>query len=140
MLYTCYDEVCAGKNAIASFMPIADRFNGIIQDLGLTISLDDEFETIIENFRKKAGRDYAASRGEYLNGIILANYLGFQFIDAAKGIFFTSKGEFDAELTDASLASILEGYPNAVIPGFYGSRPDGTIQTFSRGGSTPAPI
>ncbi len=135
MLYTCYDEVCAGKNAIASFMPIAERFNGIIQDLGLTISLDDEFEAIIENFRKKAGRDYAASRGEYLNGIILANYLGFQFVDAAKGIFFTSKGEFDAELTDASLASILEGYPNAVIPGFYGSRPDGTIQTFSRGGS-----
>ncbi len=135
MLYACYDEVCSGKNAIAAFMPIAERFDGIISDLGLTISLDDEYEIIMDNFRKKAGRDYAASRGEYLNGIILANYLGFTFIDAAKAIFFTKKGDFDAELTDANLASILEGYPNAVIPGFYGAKPDGTIQTFSRGGS-----
>lgn len=135
LLYTCYDEVCGGKNAIAAFMPIAERFDGIISDLGLTISLDEEYEIILENFRKKAGRDYAASRGEYLNGIILANYLGFAFIDAAKAIFFTKKGEFDAELTDASLSSILEGYPNAVIPGFYGAKPDGTIKTFSRGGS-----
>lgn len=135
LLYTCYEEVCGGKNAIAAFMPIAERFDGIISDLGLTISLDEEYEIILENFRKKAGRDYAASRGEYLNGIILANYLGFAFIDAAKAIFFTKKGEFDAELTDASLSSILEGYPNAVIPGFYGAKPDGTIKTFSRGGS-----
>ncbi len=136
MLYACYDAVAnEGKNAYNQFAPISERFNGIIADLGLTLSLDDEYEKIIDNFRKKAGRDYAASRGEYLNGIILANYLGYEFIDAAKAIFFTSKGEFDAELTDASLASILEGYPNAVIPGFYGARPDGTIKTFSRGGS-----
>ena len=136
MLYACYDAVAIeGKNAYNQFAPISERFNGIIADLGLTLSLDDEYEKIIDNFRKKAGKDYAASRGEYLNGIILANYLGYEFIDAAKAIFFTSKGEFDAELTDASLASILEGYPNAVIPGFYGARPDGTIKTFSRGGS-----
>ena len=136
MLYACYDAVAnEGKNAYNQFAPISERFNGIIADLGLTLSLDDEYEKIIDNFRKKAGKDYAASRGEYLNGIILANYLGYEFIDAAKAIFFTSKGEFDAELTDASLASILEGYPNAVIPGFYGARPDGTITTFSRGGS-----
>ncbi|MGN0610864.1 MAG: aspartate kinase [Ruminiclostridium sp.] len=136
MLYACYDAVAnEGKNAYNQFAPISERFNGIIADLGLTLSLDDEYEKIIDNFRKKAGKDYAASRGEYLNGIILANYLGYEFIDAAKAIFFTSKGEFDAELTDASLASILEGYPNAVIPGFYGARPDGTIKTFSRGGS-----
>lgn len=136
MLYACYDAVAnEEKNAYNQFAPISERFNGIIADLGLTLSLDDEYEKIIDNFRKKAGKDYAASRGEYLNGIILANYLGYEFIDAAKAIFFTSKGEFDAELTDASLASILEGYPNAVIPGFYGARPDGTIKTFSRGGS-----
>ncbi len=135
MLYKCYDEVCAGANAIASFMPIAERFDGIISDLGLTLSLDAEYEKIMDNFKMKAGKDYAASRGEYLNGIILANYLGFEFVDAAKGIFFKPDGEFDAELTDACLASILEGYSNAVIPGFYGSKPDGTIKTFSRGGS-----
>lgn len=135
MLYKCYDEVCNGADPLASFLPIAERFNGIISDLGLTISLDREYEEIMTNFKKKAGKDYAASRGEYLNGIILANYLGFQFIDAAKGVFFGPDGEFDADLTDATLASILEGYDCAVIPGFYGANPDGTIRTFSRGGS-----
>lgn len=135
MLYKCYDDVCNGADPLASFLPIAERFNGIISDLGLTISLDREYEEIMTNFKKKAGRDYAASRGEYLNGIILANYLGFQFIDAAKGVFFGPDGEFDADLTDATLASILEGYDRAVIPGFYGANPDGTIRTFSRGGS-----
>ena len=71
MLYACYDAVAnEGKNAYNQFAPIAERFNGIISDLGLTLSLDDEYEVIIDNFRKKAGKDYAASRGEYLNGII----------------------------------------------------------------------
>ena len=135
MLYKCYDDVCGGANAVAAFLPIADRYNGIISDLGLTISLDREYEEITDNFTKRVGRDYAASRGEYLNGIILANYLGFNFVDAAKGIFFKANGEFDAELTDATLASILEGYDCAVIPGFYGANPDGSIRTFSRGGS-----
>lgn len=135
MLYKSYDAVEKGKNATAELLPIAERFNGIISDLGLTISLDDEYEKIIENFVKRAGRDYAASRGEYLNGIILANYLGFQFVDAAKCVFFTADGEFDVDLTDASLASVLGGYSEAVIPGFYGAKPDGTIKTFTRGGS-----
>lgn len=135
MLYHCYEAVCEGKNAIAEFMPVAERFDGIISDLGLTLSLDDEYNEIIENFVKRAGKDYAASRGEYLNGIILANYLGFEFVDAAKAIVFDMNGNFDADLTDAGLASILEGYPEAVIPGFYGAMPDGRIKTFSRGGS-----
>lgn len=135
MLYECYEAVGQGKNPTAEFLPIAERFNGIISDLGLAINLDGEYEIIEENFKKRAGKDYAASRGEYLNGIILANYLGFEFVDAAKCVFFTAKGEFDPDLTDACLASVLEGYADAVIPGFYGARPDGTIQTFSRGGS-----
>lgn len=135
MLYSCYDAVGLGRNATAEFLPIADRFDGIISDLGLTISLDNEYEKITENFKKRVGRDYAASRGEYLNGIILANYLGFQFVDAAKCVFFTANGDFDPDLTDACLSSVLGGYSEAVIPGFYGAKPDGTIQTFSRGGS-----
>lgn len=135
MLYRSYEAVEKGKNATVELLPIVERFNGIISDLGLTMSLDDEYEIIIENFKKRAGRDYAASRGEYLNGIILANYLGFQFVDAAKCVYFTADGEFDADLTDASLASVLGGYSEAVIPGFYGARPDGTIKTFTRGGS-----
>ncbi len=136
MLYACYDAITEeGKNAYNQFAPIAERFNGIISDLGLTLSLDEEYETIIENFRARAGRDYAASRGEYLNGIILANYLGYEFIDAAKVIFFRPDGRFDDTLTDSCLASVLHGVFHAVIPGFYGANPDGTVRTFSRGGS-----
>jgi aspartate kinase len=135
MLYACYDAVSDGKNAMKEFRPIAERFDEIISDLGLTINLDNEYETIISNFKKKSGSDYAASRGEYLNGIILANFLGYDFVDAAKAVHFNTQGIFDADLTDASLAMILGGYKKAVIPGFYGAKPCGTIKTFSRGGS-----
>jgi len=135
MLYACYDAVVKGKNALAEFRPIAERFDGIIADLGLAMSLDAEYEQIIANFKKKSGRDYAASRGEYLNGLILANFIGYDFVDAAKAVHFTPDGAFDADLTDASLSMILEGYKRAVIPGFYGAKPDGEIKTFSRGGS-----
>ena len=79
--------------------------------------------------------NYAASRGEYLNGIIMANYLGFEFIDAAEVIFFDENGEFDSEKTNNILSIRLEKADCAVIPGFYGAMPNGTIKTFSRGGS-----
>lgn len=101
----------------------------------MTLSLEKEFEIIRDNFAKKAGRDYAASRGEYLNGIIMANYLGYEFIDAAEVIFFDEEGKFDADKTDEILSERLNKAERAVIPGFYGSLPDGTIKTFSRGGS-----
>ena len=135
MLYRCYDEVTNGVDFAVAFAPIRERFNGIIADLGLDLSLEDEFVKIGVNFREQAGRDYAASRGEYLNGIILANYLGYAFVDAAKGIFFDNKGNFDGDITNACLGAILDRTPRAVIPGFYGAMPDGSIRTFSRGGS-----
>ena len=135
MLYHCYDEVANGTDFALAFAPIRERFNGIIADLGLDLSLEDEFVKIGVNFREQAGRDYAASRGEYLNGIILANYLGFTFVDAAKGIFFDNKGNFDGDITNACLGAILDKTPRAVIPGFYGAMPDGSVKTFSRGGS-----
>jgi aspartate kinase len=127
--------VLEGADALKEFRPIAERFNGIISDLELAINLDKEYEEIIKNFKKKSGTDYAASRGEYLNGIILANYIGYDFVDAAKAVHFKPDGSFDADLTDASLSMILGGYKRAVIPGFYGAKPCGEIKTFSRGGS-----
>ena len=90
---------------------------------------------IEENFLKKAGRDYAASRGEYLNGIIAANYLGFTFVDAADVIRFDAEGNFLSEETNEEMREHLASLKQAVIPGFYGAKPDGTIHTFSRGGS-----
>ena len=138
MLYACYANI-TGKGGVekmdADLQEIKARYTEIIDGLSLKLSLDDEFKTIRENFVKKAGRDYAASRSEYLNGIIMADYLGYEFIDAAEVIKFKADGEFDAELTNKVLSEKLKTCVNAVIPGFYGSMPDGKIKTFSRGGS-----
>ena len=89
----------------------------------------------IAKIEAKAGKDYAASRGEYLNGIIMANYLGYQFIDAANVICFDENGEFDSEKTNEVCSEKLAATENAVIPGFYGAMPNGKVKTFSRGGS-----
>lgn len=138
MLYACYSTACSKTNADKldeELAAIKARYAEIIEGLGLKLSLDDEFDVIKDNFVKKAGRDYAASRGEYLNGIIMAHYLGFEFIDATEVIKFKENGEFDSEVTNEILAEKLKGCVNAVVPGFYGSLPDGKIKTFSRGGS-----
>ena len=135
MLYSCYESASRGENIDEEFDKIRERYNGIINDLGLDLSLESEFEAIKYAFRHKSGRDFAASRGEYLNGIILAKYLNFSFIDAASVIFFNADGSFDSERTNTVLAVTLQKYRNAVIPGFYGSMPNDTIKTFSRGGS-----
>ena len=135
MLYACYALAEAGEDFRVQLMKIKDRYDSIINGLNLKLSLDDEFHTISKNFKEKAGSDYAASRGEYLNGIIMANYLGYEFIDSATVIFFDEDGNFDADKTDKVLGKKLEQCENAVIPGFYGAYEDGTVKTFSRGGS-----
>lgn len=135
MLYQCYAVAEEGKDFTDLLDNIKARYNEIIDGLSLTLSLDDEFETIKKQFQVKAGSDYAASRGEYLNGIIMANYLGYEFIDAAEVIFFDENGVFDGEKTNEILSERLEKTERAVIPGFYGALPNGEVKTFSRGGS-----
>ncbi len=135
MLYACYETAEKGEDFKPQLKAIKARYEEIISGLSLTLSLDSEFKTIEGNFKKKAGRDYAASRGEYLNGIIMAHYLKYTFVDPAEVIFFDEDGEFDADKTNAVLSERLEKTERAVIPGFYGSLPDGTVHTFSRGGS-----
>ena len=135
MLYATYAYAEAGNDFTKALAQIKLRYQEIIDGLGLSLSLDKEFETITENFKNKTGSDYAASRGEYLNGIIMANYLGYEFIDPAEVIFFDEKGEFMAKKTDETLSKRLENVERAVIPGFFGAKEDGSIKTFSRGGS-----
>ncbi|MBQ8327646.1 MAG: aspartate kinase [Lachnospiraceae bacterium] len=135
MLYQCYALAEEEKDFSALLAKISERYQGIIDGLKLDLSLADEFKVIEKNFKAKAGDNYAASRGEYLNGIIMANYLGVEFIDPADTIRFDEDGNFDADTTDALLSKRLENVERAVIPGFYGSLPDGKVKTFSRGGS-----
>ncbi|WP_312100313.1 aspartate kinase [Lachnoclostridium sp.] len=135
MLYSCYALAEEGKDFLDSLNKIKDRYQEIIDGLQLNLSLDKEFDLIYKNFERKAGDNYAASRGEYLNGIIMANYLSYEFVDPADVICFNKDGSFDSQKTDKLSSKRLAKIERAVIPGFYGALPDGTIKTFSRGGS-----
>ncbi|MBD5522025.1 MAG: aspartate kinase [Lachnospiraceae bacterium] len=135
MLYECYALAEEGKDFKGKLNEIKARYQEIIDGLSLTLSLEDEFKTIAKNFKDKSGKDYAASRGEYLNGIIMANYLGYEFVDAAEVILFGENGEYDMEKTNELMRARLLSLEAAVVPGFYGAYEDGSVKTFSRGGS-----
>lgn len=135
MLYQCYKMAICEKDFTSQLEKIKKRYDEIIEGLGLELSLEEEFVVIRDNFAKKAGRDYAASRGEYLNGIVISAYLGFEFVDAADVIFFGENDVLDMERTNEALKERLSTMDRAVVPGFYGKNADGKIQTFSRGGS-----
>ncbi len=135
LLYECYELASTGKNFYEPFLAVKDRYNEIILGLGLNFSLKDSFDEIENKLLSSPEKDYTASRGEYLNGLVMSNYLGWDFIDAADVIFFDENGNFDSAKTNAVLSSELEKHEHAVIPGFYGTDFDGKIKTFSRGGS-----
>ncbi len=135
MLYECFELTRTGGDVDAYFPKIEERYNGIIADLGLDFDISGELAYVKNAITHHSGRDFAASRGEYLNGMILAKYLGFDFIDAENVIFFRNDGSFDEEKTNEEMRRELKKHEYAVIPGFYGSMPNGTIKTFSRGGS-----
>ena len=135
LLYKCYELAADEHDITEVFDAIKTRYNDIIAGLGIDLDLTEVYDKIQRSFLHNSGRDYVASRGEYLNAMILAKYLDFPFIDAKKCIFFNDDGAFDAEKTNQVLSAQLAKVENAVIPGFYGSMPNGTIKTFSRGGS-----
>jgi aspartate kinase len=135
MLYDCYKKAAKGEDFSADFSAIEERFQIIIDGLELSLDLSGEFQNIKNAFAHRAGSDYAASRGEYLNGRIFAAFMGFDFIDPATCIFFDDNGSFDMAATMDALSPVLGNLKNAVIPGFYGARRNDTIKTFSRGGS-----
>ena len=135
LLYRCHGEAKVGMDFTHTLDTIKSRYEEIIKGLDLDLSLDDEIAVIAENLKKGTSIDYIASRGEYLNGIVLAKYLGYEFIDSAEVILFDENGKFLSEETNEKLSERLSTMDNAVLPGFYGSMPNGEVKTFSRGGS-----
>ena len=136
LLYKCYRAAEKGHTDFDKVLTeIKARYQEIIDGLGLSLSLEEDFNIIEEKFKNHAGEEYAASRGEYLNGKIMADYLGYEFVDSAKIIRFDGEGQFDMEMTNRLTREYLKNKENAVIPGFYGAMEDGTVKTFSRGGS-----
>ena len=135
MLYGCYAAAEEGEDFSEKLAEIRERYQEIIDGLNLDFSLDKDFEVIRSEFERKAGRDYAASRGEFLNGKIMAAYLGYEFVDAAEIVRFNDDGSFNDEVTNELMSERLSQLEHAVVPGFYGAKADGTVVTFSRGGS-----
>ena len=136
LLYKCYRAAEKGHTDFDKVLTeIKARYQEIIDGLGLGLSLEEDFNIIEEKFKNHAGEEYAASRGEYLNGKIMADYLGYEFVDSAKIIRFDGEGQFDMEMTNRLTREYLKDKENAVIPGFYGAMEDGTVKTFSRGGA-----
>ena len=135
LLYLCHGHIKSSIPLGDVFTLISDRYKDIVLELGLNLNIDKYLNEIKISIENGASKAYAASRGEYLNGIILANYLDFEFIDAKDVIKFNKYGTIDKELTYKNLKEALSNNRKAVIPGFYGSDIDGNIITFSRGGS-----
>ena len=135
LLYRLHNEASTGKDYSDTLATIKDRYSSIAEELDITVDLNAEFDLIKTNLENGTSVDYIASRGEYLNGKLLSAYLGFEFIDPAEIIFFDEEGNFDTEHTDEVLPGRLKEVEYGVIPGFYGSMNDGSVKTFSRGGS-----
>lgn len=135
LLYLCHAHVKSGISLDDVFKLISERYKSIVDDLNLNLDLTSYLNIIKTDIENGASVDYTASRGEYLNGIILANYLNIDFIDAKDVIKFNKYGTLNIEETYVALKDKLSNHERAVIPGFYGSNEHGDIVTFSRGGS-----
>ena len=135
LLYLCHAHVETGISLDDVFNHIKERYCNIVKDLSLDFDIEKHLNIVKKDLEDGASKDYAASRGEYLNGLILADYLGFKFVDAKDVIVFNVDGSLDTYATHEALSDKLSKVSNAVIPGFYGADKDGNIVTFSRGGS-----
>ncbi len=135
LLYRCHRQREAGEDFQDTFDLIAARYMDIAEELGLKCDLGAALDEVNENIAGGANAAYCASRGEYLNGLLLADYLGWRFVDAAEVVKFDANGSLDAALTQQLMSEKLSDGLPSVVPGFYGSLPDGTVHTFSRGGS-----
>lgn len=135
LLYLCKAHIEHNLPYQQIFQVICDRFMAVEVNLGVNVGLREEFEEIRKNLEAGASADYIASRGEHLNAMLIAAYLGFDFVDSSRIVRFDEKGRFMEDLTNKEIAEELKHHERAVIPGFYGAKVDGTIKTFSRGGS-----
>lgn len=135
LLYRLQDAVADEKKFQETLQTIKDRYQEIIDGLELQFSLASDFDRIEQDLKAGADRDYAASRGEFLNAKLMAAYLGFSFIDSASCFVFKEDRSCDYQKTEEGIRAALKDIDYAVFPGFYGANAKGEVVTFSRGGS-----
>lgn len=135
ILYLCKTHIEHNLPYDQLFQVVADRFMALQINLGVKVDLFRYFDEIRENLKQNPSADYIASRGEYLNAVLVAAFLGYDFVDTKDLIKFDAKGKLMMPETDEAIRAELAKHERAVLPGFYGSLPDGSVKTFSRGGS-----
>ncbi len=134
LLYLCHAHLKYGVSCEPIFNQIRDRYTEIKKDLDLQIDIESELQKLREKMGAGISEEELVSRGEYLSAKLMADYLGFEFVDAAHWLKFTFDGSIDKENSYAALRQLAENR-KVVIPGFYGIMPDGRIKTLTRGGS-----
>ena len=135
LLFLTQAHLKYGVDEKSVFQIVKDRYFEVASDLNLSLDLDLEFKNIEKEFSKTVDKEMLVSRGEYLAAKMMAEYLGYQFIDAKDVIFFDYSGVIDSDKTDSAIQEVLKKYERIVVPGFYGAYPDGKIHLLSRGGS-----
>ena len=135
LLYLCHSLASQGEPFEAPFSRIRERYMSIARGLHLQVDIEAHLNEVEKGIVAGKGKDWCASRGEYLCGLLMADYLGWRFLDAADGIVFDEDGRLDDEKTRVKLAAALADGKSTVVPGFYGARENGEVDTFSRGGS-----
>ncbi|MBQ4583004.1 MAG: aspartate kinase [Oscillospiraceae bacterium] len=134
LLYLCHAHLKYGVSCDGIFDMIRSRYLEIRDDLGLKTDLESEFDALRAKMDKGISQDELVSRGEYFAARLMADFLGFHFVDAAEWLVFNLDGSVNEEQSYQNLRCAAAGR-RIVIPGFYGAMPDGTVKTFSRGGS-----
>ncbi len=135
LLYICHAHIKYHASFDDIFEDIASRYREIHAGCGLKQDLEREFASVKETISKAKTPDTIASRGEYLNAKLMAEYLNYTFIDSKDWLCFNYDGGVDFEKSYANLKQMFVGKKGVVLPGFYGALPDGEIKTFTRGGS-----
>lgn len=134
LLYLCYAHLQYGVNCDAVFQMICDRYIAIRDECGLNVDIEAELDVLRRQMRAGISEEELVSRGEYFSALLMADYLGYSFLDAELWVRFQFDGSIDKEASYAALRRLADGR-SVVIPGFYGVTPDRKIRTFSRGGS-----
>jgi len=135
LLYLCHAHLTYGVDCNDIFDTICKKIVGIRDSLKLSCKIEDDLEEVRAQLTKDISVDYLVSRGEFFTSKLMAEYLGFHFEDSKDCIFFDYDGSFDYEKTYSAINCAYNKYGNLVIPGFYGSLPNGKIRVMSRGGS-----
>lgn len=141
LLYRTYRLHREGKDFMPAFSQVRERFVSIASELGLKVDIASHLDEIERDILAGASEDYCASRGEFLNGLLLADYLGYHFLDPKDFIFFSEDGTFDSERTNLTLSAVLSRTDRAVIPGFTeAARTGASARSPAEAATCPAPL